>query len=75
MTNDDIAGPGTRELLLKRFIFRCHGKLYVYTSSISGSIFSNSSDEDIREDVDQLVLVFKIQCFWRTKTDVFMNQI
>ena len=34
VNNDDIVGPGTRELVLKRFFFRYQGKLYVYTSSV-----------------------------------------
>ena len=34
INNDDIAGPGVREVVLKRFFFRYHSRLYVYTSSV-----------------------------------------
>ena len=73
VTNNDIAGPGTRELLLKRFFFRFRNRLYVYTSSIPEQVLEQHSEEEINEDVDRLTVIFQIQCFWRTKTDVFMN--
>ena len=75
VTNDDIAGLGTRELVLKRFLFRCHGKLYVYTSSVPDSIVAGDTDANSQDSDDRLHVVFMIQCFWRTKTDVFINQI
>ena len=56
INNDDITGPGTREVILKRFFFRIHGRLYVYTSSVPEQLL----DDEIREDVDRLVVVFKI---------------
>ena len=65
ITNDYIAGPGTRQILLKRFFFREHGRLYVYTSSIPEQILEHSEDE-IREDTERYTVVFQIQCFWRT---------
>ena len=60
VNNDDVVGPGTREVVLKRFFFRMQGRLYVYTSSLPDQIL-NSSDEEIKEDdADKLVIVFRL---------------
>ena len=58
-TNDDIWGPGTHELLLKRCFFRHQGKLYVFTSSVPASVLDQQSEDEIREeDADKVALVF-----------------
>ena len=58
MTNDDIVGPGTREIMLKRFMFRYQGKLYVYTSSIPEQDPEITEQEEINEDAEKLVIIF-----------------
>ena len=80
VNNDEIVGPGMRELTLKRFFFRYQGRLYVYTSSVPEAILDsknkqNVSDEEIKEDIERMTVIFNLQCFYRTKSDVFVNQI
>ena len=74
VNNDDVAGPGTREILLKRCFFRYQGKFYVYTSSVPSQVLERP-EADVREDLHQLTVIFQLQVFWRTKTDVYLNQI
>ena len=57
ITNDYIAGPGNRQILLKRFFFREHGRLYVYTSSTAENLVEHSEDE-IREDTERYTVLF-----------------
>ena len=50
ISNDECLGVGTREVILKRFIFRCRGNLYVYTSSVPETAIEQLSEDEIRED-------------------------
>ena len=70
ITNDYIAGPGNRQILLKRFFFREHGRLYVYTSSMPEL---EQSEDSIVEDTERYCVLFQIQCLWRTQKDVHMT--
>ena len=76
INNDEIAGPGTRELHLKRCFLRHQGKLYVYTSCVPETTVSESqlSQDDIVEDSDQFAVIFNLQVLWRNNHDVFINQ-
>ena len=75
INNCEVAGPGTRELHLKRSFMRHQGKLYVYTSSVSESAVSEASlsQDDIVEDVDRVAVIFNLLVLWRNQHDVFIN--
>jgi len=58
---------------LKRTIFRAHGCIFVYTSSVPDSVHC---DEDSgRDDAARYTLVYSIMCFKRVGADLILERI
>ena len=73
LSNEIVQGYTERELVLKRFVFRESGCIFVYTSSVPDEIHC---DEDSgRDDASRYTLVFSIMCFKKDGNDLILERI
>lgn len=74
VSEEIVPGYSERELLLKRFIFREQGCLFVYESSIPDNVHPDGQSSS-RDDYDLYTLVFQITCFKAVGQDLIMEKI
>ena len=79
-----VPGRSEREVLVKRFIFRANGCVFVYTSSVpdevhagiySGRDSASSGQPPLTDLVraTRYTLLFSIQCFKKVHNDLIME--
>lgn len=68
-----VSGSINRSALLKQFIFRANGALYVYTSSVQDSVAAEDDSE--RESAPRYCLAFQILCFRREGEDLVVERL
>ena len=73
LSNELVSGYNERELVLKRFVFRANGCIFVYTSSVPDEV--HCDEESGRDDAERFTLVFSIMCFKRDGKDLIMERI
>ena len=73
LSNELVPGYSEREALCKRFIFRAHGCIFVYTSSVPDNV--HSDDESGRDDASRYTICYSIMCFKRIGNDLILERI
>jgi len=73
LSQELVSGHQERELVLKRFVFRAYGCIFVYTSSVPDNI--HSDEESGRDDASRYTLVYSIMCFKRVGNDLILERI
>ena len=68
-----LPGYTEREALMKRFIFRDQGCIFVYTSSVPDEVFAD--DESGRDDATRYTVIFSIMCFKKVGNDLILERI
>ena len=73
LSNELVPGYQEREVLCKRFIFRAHGCIFIYTSSVPDNV--HSDDESGRDDASRYTIAYSIMCFKRIGNDLILERI
>ena len=73
LSGELVPGHSGRELLMKRFVFRDQGCLFVYSSSVPDEVHS---DEDSgRDDATRYTLIWSVMCFKKVGEDLIIERI
>ena len=73
LSNEFAEGYTQREALLKRFIFKDEGRVFVYTSSTPDEI--HSDEESGRDEATRYTLIYCLLCFKREGQDLVLERI
>ena len=73
LSEELVQGYSEREALMKRFIFKEQGCVFIYQSSVPDEIYSD--EESGRDDASRYTLVFSIQCFKIVGEDLILERI
>ena len=73
LSTELVSGYNQREALLKRFIFKDDGRVFVYTSSIPDEL--HSDEESGRDDATRYTVIFCIMCFKREGRDLVLERM
>ena len=73
LSTEMVSGYNQREALLKRFIFKDEGRVFVYTSSMPDEVYSD--EESGRDDATRYTVIFCIMCFKREGRDLVLERM
>ena len=74
ISHEMMEGYNERELLMKRFIFRKTGKVFVYYSSVPDDIYETPDDMKSR-NVERYTNIMELMCFETIGKDVIITRI